>query len=40
VLRAHYTMDVFTGAVAALWIAKVCDTLAPRIDRALGVTEG
>ena len=35
VLRAHYTMDVFTGAVTALWIAKVCDTLAPRIDRAL-----
>lgn len=38
VLRAHYTMDVFTGAVAALWVAKVCDTLAPRIDRMLSAT--
>jgi PAP2 superfamily C-terminal len=23
-LRAHYTMDVFTGALAALWVAQVC----------------
>ena len=35
VLRAHYTMDVFTGLVAALWVATVCDALAPRIDRLL-----
>ncbi len=35
VLRAHYTMDVFTGFVAALWVATVCDALAPRIDRLL-----
>jgi hypothetical protein len=34
-LRAHYTMDVFTGAVAALWVATVCGALAPRIDRLL-----
>jgi PAP2 superfamily C-terminal len=34
-LRAHYTMDVFTGLVAALWVATVCDALAPRIDRLL-----
>lgn len=24
VLRAHYTMDVFTGAVAALWMSALC----------------
>ncbi|MGC1902361.1 MAG: phosphatase PAP2-related protein [Candidatus Acidiferrum sp.] len=35
VLRAHYTMDVFTGALAALWIAKVCDTLAPTIEQSI-----
>lgn len=34
-LRAHYTMDVFTGLVAALWVATVCDALAPRIDSLL-----
>jgi len=33
ILRAHYTMDVFTGALTALWAATVCDVLAPRIDR-------
>jgi hypothetical protein len=32
VLRAHYTMDVFTGLVAALWVATVCDAVSPRID--------
>jgi hypothetical protein len=26
-------MDVFTGALAALWVATVCDVLAPQIDR-------
>ena len=31
-LRAHYTMDVFTGLVAALWVATVCDAVAPSID--------
>lgn len=35
ILRAHYTMDVFTGAVAALWISALCDTIAPRVDRVL-----
>jgi hypothetical protein len=24
VLRAHYTMDIFTGALAALWVAQIC----------------
>jgi hypothetical protein len=34
-LRAHYTMDVFTGAVAAMCIAQVAERLAPACDRAL-----
>jgi hypothetical protein len=36
ILRAHYTMDVFTGGVAALWVATVCEKIAPRIDGWLG----
>jgi PAP2 superfamily C-terminal len=32
-LRAHYTMDVFTGILAALCVATLCDTISPRIDR-------
>lgn len=35
ILRAHYTMDVFTGALAALWVACLCDSLGPRIDHLL-----
>jgi PAP2 superfamily C-terminal len=35
ILRAHYTMDVFSGAVAALWVATLCDSVAPRLDRIL-----
>jgi hypothetical protein len=35
-LRAHYTMDVFTGAVTALWVSALCDSVAPRLDRVLG----
>jgi len=34
-LRAHWTMDVFTGAVTALWIAMIAAQLAPRVDRAI-----
>ena len=34
-LRAHYTMDVFTGAVAALYVAQVAERMAPACDRAL-----
>ena len=37
-LRAHYTMDVFTGLIAALWVATVCDAIAPRIDGRLSHT--
>jgi hypothetical protein len=32
VLRAHYTMDVFTGIITALWVAVVCDLTAPAVD--------
>jgi len=35
VLRAHYTMDVFTAVIAALLAGIVADRLAPRVDRAL-----
>jgi hypothetical protein len=35
VLRAHYTMDVFTGAVTAFAAAVVADRLAPACDAAL-----
>ncbi len=33
VLRAHYTMDVFTGIVAALWVARLSERVSPRIDQ-------
>ena len=32
VLRAHYTMDVFAGAVAALWVSGVAALAAPTVD--------
>lgn len=35
VLRAHYTMDVFTGAVTALWVWCVASYLAPKLDPLL-----
>lgn len=35
VLRAHYTMDVFTGAVAALWVWAVVWSVAPPVDLLL-----
>ena len=35
ILRAHYTMDVFTGVVAALWVSKMSESVAPRLDRLL-----
>jgi membrane-associated phospholipid phosphatase len=35
VLRAHYTMDVYTGAVTALLVAELANRLAPPCDRAL-----
>ena len=33
VLRAHYTMDVFAGIVAALWVAALLDRIVPPVDR-------
>ena len=33
VLRAHYTMDVFTGAVTALLVAGIAERVAPAVDR-------
>ena len=35
ILRAHYTMDVFTGILAALSIARMSERLAPALDRFL-----
>jgi hypothetical protein len=35
VLRAHYTMDVFTGIVAALWVAHLAERISPRLDRLI-----
>src|SRR6266487_4871125 len=35
ILRAHYTMDVFTGILAALWVARVSERLSPFLDRWL-----
>jgi hypothetical protein len=35
VLRAHYTMDVIAGAVAALWAAQAADRAASWLDRAI-----
>lgn len=32
VLRAHYTMDVFAGAITALWVWTAASTLAPAVD--------
>ena len=34
-LRAHYTMDVFTGALAALYMAQAAERISPAFDRAL-----
>lgn len=33
ILRAHYTMDVFAGIVAALWVARFSERVSPRIDQ-------
>lgn len=35
ILRAHYTMDVFTGIVAALWVARFSERASHRIDQLL-----
>ena len=33
VLRAHYTMDVFTGALAAVCVAQICGAISDRLAR-------
>jgi PAP2 superfamily protein len=35
ILRAHYTMDVFAGLLAALWVARISERLSPHLDRRL-----
>jgi hypothetical protein len=35
ILRAHYTMDVFAGIVAALWIARLSERISPRLDHLI-----
>lgn len=35
VLRAHYTMDVFAGILAALWVARISERISPPLDRRL-----
>ncbi len=35
VLRAHYTMDVFTGIICALWVHSLDGTIAPWVDEAI-----
>jgi membrane-associated phospholipid phosphatase len=35
ILRAHYTMDVFGGAMAGLWVAAFCEKISPRFERLL-----
>jgi len=40
VLRAHYTMDVFTGAMVALLAASIAARIGPACDRALARVAG
>ncbi len=37
ILRAHYTMDIFTGILAALWISPLSERLSPYLDQRLHV---
>jgi hypothetical protein len=39
ILRAHYTMDVFTGLLAAICVAQLCTELSPRLDAGLSPTQ-
>ncbi len=40
ILRAHYTMDVFAGAVTAILVSQQAAYLAPYCDRALAAWSG
>ncbi|HJY87336.1 MAG TPA: hypothetical protein VKE24_10915 [Candidatus Acidoferrales bacterium] len=35
ILRVRYRMDVFAGAITALWAAGTAGRLAPSLDRGL-----
>jgi PAP2 superfamily C-terminal len=35
VLRAHYTMDIFTAIIAALYVAYLTERISPPLDRTL-----
>jgi hypothetical protein len=35
ILRAHYTMDVFTGIVCALWVYSLSGQIAPWVDATI-----
>jgi len=35
VLRAHYTMDVFTAIITALYVASLTERISPTLDRKL-----
>ncbi len=39
ILRAHYTMDIFTGLLAALCVAQFCAKVSPPIDAWLSPAE-
>ena len=39
-LRAHYTMDVFTGAITALYVHRVAIDFAPRVDEWIRLLVG
>jgi hypothetical protein len=36
ILRAHYTMDVFAGAITALYVHRLAIEFAPMVDRWIG----
>ncbi|HYL84443.1 MAG TPA: phosphatase PAP2-related protein [Candidatus Angelobacter sp.] len=36
ILRAHYTMDVFTGMLAALWVARISERISRVLDSPPG----
>jgi len=40
ILRAHYTMDVFAGMMAALWVAHLSEQVSPRLDRLIAYKAG
>ena len=40
VLQAHYTMDVFTGTIAALYVARLSERISIPLDRRLATYIG